>query len=199
MGRANKALAPRVSAIAGGFLPEGEGAHAGKTVATGNPVRPAVIEAARSEYEQSGEGTPFRLLVFGGSQGAQFFSQAVPAAIALLPGELRARLHVTQQARAEDEAAVKAAYAGLGIAAEVSPFFTDMARRIAAAHLVVSRSGASTVSEIAAGRRSSCPIRTRSTTTRRPTRRRWRGPAGPKSASSPRFLPRCLRRSSQAS
>ncbi|HRP77826.1 MAG TPA: undecaprenyldiphospho-muramoylpentapeptide beta-N-acetylglucosaminyltransferase [Aquamicrobium sp.] len=150
MGRANKALAPRVSAIAGGFLSEGEGAHAGKTVATGNPVRPAVIEAARSEYEQSGEGAPFRLLVFGGSQGAQFFSQAVPAAIALLPGELRARLHVTQQARAEDEAAVKAAYAGLGIAAEVSPFFTDMARRIAVAHLVVSRSGASTVSEIAA-------------------------------------------------
>ncbi|MCO5145942.1 MAG: undecaprenyldiphospho-muramoylpentapeptide beta-N-acetylglucosaminyltransferase [Aquamicrobium sp.] len=150
MGRANKALAPRVTAIAGGFLPEGEGAHAGKTVATGNPVRPAVIEAAGIAYEQSGDGEPFRLLVFGGSQGAQFFSQAVPAAIALLPADMRARLTVTQQARAEDEAAVKAAYAGLGIAAEVSPFFTDMARRIAGAHLVISRSGASTVSEIAA-------------------------------------------------
>ncbi len=150
MGRANKALAARVTAIAGGFLPDGEGAHAGKTVATGNPVRPAVIEAAGIAYEQSGDGEPFRLLVFGGSQGAQFFSQAVPAAIALLPAGLRARLVVTQQARAEDEAAVKAAYAGLGIAAEVSPFFTDMARRIAGAHLVISRSGASTVSEIAA-------------------------------------------------
>lgn len=150
MGRANKALAPRVTAIAGGFLPEGEGAYAEKTVATGNPVRPAVIEAAKAEYAQSGPGEPFNLLVFGGSQGAQFFSQAIPAAIALLPQELRARLVVTQQARPEDEAAVKAAYGELGIAAEISPFFTDMARRIAAAHLVVSRSGASTVSEIAA-------------------------------------------------
>ena len=150
MGRANKALATRVTAIAGGFLPEGEGAFAARTVATGNPVRPAVIEAAKTDYEQSGAGEPFRLLVFGGSQGAQFFSQAVPAAVALLPGELRGRLAVTQQARPEDEAAVKAAYAGLGIEAEISPFFTDMARRIAAAHLVISRSGASTVSEIAA-------------------------------------------------
>lgn len=150
MGRANRALAARVTAIAGGFLPEATGTHAGKTVATGNPVRPAVIEAAKVDYEQSGPGEPFNLLVFGGSQGAQFFSQAIPAAIALLPAELRTRLRVTQQARAEDEEAVTAAYRDLGIAAEISPFFTDMARRIAAAHLVVSRSGASTVSEIAA-------------------------------------------------
>lgn len=150
MGRANKALAARVVAIAGGFLPEGEGAFAEKTVTTGNPVRPAVIEAARIDYAPSGDGEPFNLLVFGGSQGAQFFSQAVPAAIALMPQALRARLRVTQQARPEDETQVKAAYAGLGVAAEVSPFFTDMAARIAAAHLVVSRSGASTVSEIAA-------------------------------------------------
>jgi UDP-N-acetylglucosamine--N-acetylmuramyl-(pentapeptide) pyrophosphoryl-undecaprenol N-acetylglucosamine transferase len=150
MGRANKALAARVTAIAGGFLPEGEGVHAAKTFATGNPVRPAVIEAADTAYAPSGEGKPFRLLVFGGSQGAQFFSQAVPAAVALLPEELRARLQITQQARAEDEAQVRDAYSKLGIAAEISPFFTDMARRIAGAQLVVSRSGASTVSEIAA-------------------------------------------------
>ena len=150
MGRANKALAARVTAIAGGFLPETSGTHSAKTVATGNPVRPAVIEAAKTEYEISGEGQHFHLLVFGGSQGAQFFSDAIPAAVALLPQELRARLRVTQQARPEDEAKVKAAYRDLGIGAEVSPFFTDMARRIADAQLVISRSGASTVSEIAA-------------------------------------------------
>ena len=150
MGRANKALAGRVTAIAGGFLPEGLGAHAARTITTGNPVRPAVIEAAQVEYETAGENKEFKLLVFGGSQGAQFFSEAIPAAVALLPEALRTRLRVTQQARADDEARVKAAYAALGIAAEVSPFFTDMARRIAAAQLVISRSGASTVSEIAA-------------------------------------------------
>lgn len=149
MGRANKALAARVTAIAGGFLSAG-GVHAGKTVLTGNPVRPAVIEAAATPYATPEAGGPFRLLVFGGSQGAQFFSDAVPAALALLPDEARRRVEVTQQARPEDEDKVRAAYAGLGLKAEVSPFFTDMARRIAAAHLVVSRSGASTVSEIAA-------------------------------------------------
>jgi len=148
MGRANKALAARVTAIAGGFLPEG-GAHAGKTVITGNPVRPAVIEAASTPYAPSHANEPFRLLVFGGSQGAQFFSEAVPAALKLLPDALRSRLRLTQQARKEDEAEVRAAYAELGIEADISPFFGDMAKRMAAAHLVMSRSGASTVSEIA--------------------------------------------------
>ncbi|MGB3900033.1 MAG: undecaprenyldiphospho-muramoylpentapeptide beta-N-acetylglucosaminyltransferase [Mesorhizobium sp.] len=149
MGRANRALARRVSAIAGGFLPQDQSVAGQKTVTTGNPVRPAVLDASKVPYEASAEGEPFRLLVFGGSQGAQFFSDAVPAAVALLPEALRKRLVVTQQARAEDAAKVEAAYAGLGMTAEVSPFFTDMAARIAAAHLVISRSGASTVSEIA--------------------------------------------------
>ncbi|WEX11350.1 undecaprenyldiphospho-muramoylpentapeptide beta-N-acetylglucosaminyltransferase [Chelativorans sp. AA-79] len=149
MGRANKALAARVTAIAGGFLPNGEGPFASKTVVTGNPVRPAVIEAAATPYASPAPGQSFRLLVFGGSQGAQYFSQAVPEAVRLLPEAARSRLAIVQQARPEDEAAVRAAYAELGIDAEVSPFFTDMARRIADAHLIISRSGASTVSEIA--------------------------------------------------
>ncbi|MCC2688651.1 MAG: UDP-N-acetylglucosamine--N-acetylmuramyl-(pentapeptide) pyrophosphoryl-undecaprenol [Rhizobiaceae bacterium] len=149
MGRANKALASRAKAIAGGFLDEGSTAYRDKTVITGNPVRPAVIAAAATPYRASGPGEPFRLLVFGGSQGAQFFSDAVPAALAALPGTERARLAVTQQARHEDAERVGAAYAGLGIGAEVKPFFADLAGRIADAQLVISRSGASTVSEIA--------------------------------------------------
>ena len=149
MGRANRALAARVDAIAGGFLPEDESAAGAKTVTTGNPVRPQVLEAAKTPYAASAEDQPFRLLVFGGSQGAQFFSDAVPAAIALLTEPQRKRLAITQQARAEDVARVKSAYAALGVDAQVLPFFTDMAARMAAAHLVMSRSGASTVSEIA--------------------------------------------------
>ncbi len=149
MGRANKALSARVDAIAGGFLPEGDEGVAARIVATGNPVRPAVIAAAATPYAPSGDGEPFRLLVFGGSQGAQFFSEVMPAAVALLPDALRTRLSLTQQARAEDIDGVRAAYAKLGVAVETSPFFKDMAERIAAAHLVISRSGASTVSEVA--------------------------------------------------
>ncbi|PLU84021.1 undecaprenyldiphospho-muramoylpentapeptide beta-N-acetylglucosaminyltransferase [Sinorhizobium medicae] len=144
----NKMLASRVAAIAGGFLPEGTGAFAAKTVATGNPVRPAVLEAARVPYAPAGGDAPFHLVVFGGSQGAQFFSKAVPQAVCRLDDALRRRLKVTQQARPEDREGVIASYEKLDIPAEVSPFFTDMAGRIASAQLVICRSGASTVSEV---------------------------------------------------
>jgi UDP-N-acetylglucosamine--N-acetylmuramyl-(pentapeptide) pyrophosphoryl-undecaprenol N-acetylglucosamine transferase len=150
MGRANALLAKRVTAIAGGFLPQEGAAFPGKTLLTGNPVRPAVLAAAKKDYAVPTEKGSLSLLIFGGSQGAQYFSQAVPAAIALLDTALRKRLVITQQARLEDEAAVKAAYEKLGIAAAVSPFFANMAERIASSHLVISRAGASTVSEIAA-------------------------------------------------
>lgn len=149
MGRANKALASRVKAIAGGFLPEGTGAFAAKTVTTGNPVRPAVLAAANTPYAAATGDAPFHLVVFGGSQGAQYFSKTVPQAICRLDDEVRQRFRVTQQARPEDKDGVIATYQKLGVPAEVSPFFTDMAERIAGAQLVICRSGASTVSEIA--------------------------------------------------
>ena len=141
MGRANKALANRVRAIAGGFLPETGGPYAAKTVTTGNPVRPAVLEAAKVPYQPSGEGEEFRLVVFGGSQGAQYFSKSVPTAISLLDDNLRQRLKVTQQARAEDMPMVQGCVAKLEMNADIAPFFTDMAERIAKAHLVICRSG----------------------------------------------------------
>ncbi len=148
MGRANKALAKRVKAIAGGFLPENKGEYGDKIVMTGNPVRPAVLAAADVAYTPSNSGEEFNLVVFGGSQGAQFFSAAVPAAICLLPNDLRSRITLTQQARVEDKDSVVESYKKLGVRADVSPFFGDMAERIAQADLVISRSGASTVSEL---------------------------------------------------
>jgi UDP-N-acetylglucosamine--N-acetylmuramyl-(pentapeptide) pyrophosphoryl-undecaprenol N-acetylglucosamine transferase len=149
MGRANKMLANKVKAIAGGFLPEGSGQYAAKTVVTGNPVRPGVIAAAAMPYHPSGAGDPFNLVVFGGSQGAQFFSSAIPSAICLLDEDQRKRLAIVQQARPEDKDTVSASYAKLGLPAEVSPFFGDMPAKIANANLVICRSGASTVSELA--------------------------------------------------
>ena len=149
MGRANKMLAGRVTAVAGGFL-KAEGPMADKIVVTGNPVRPPVIESAEMPYELPTDDGPIRLVVFGGSQGARFFSEAIPAALGLLPDGLRSRIEVTQQARPEDEAEAKAAYEALGVQADVSPFFADLPARVGAAHLVMARSGASTVSEIAA-------------------------------------------------
>ncbi|AJY47174.1 undecaprenyldiphospho-muramoylpentapeptide beta-N-acetylglucosaminyltransferase [Martelella endophytica] len=148
MGRANKMLAPRVNAIAGGFLTRDDPHYAGKIFETGNPVRPAVFEAAGSAYPVRGVEDPFNLLVFGGSQGAHFFAEAIPDALEALPAEMRARFRITQQARPEDVDEVTARFAELGVPAEISPFFGDMARRIGAAHLVICRSGASTVSEL---------------------------------------------------
>ena len=152
MGRANRLLAGRVTCIATGFrsLQNLDARLATKTVFTGNPVRPQVVEAARTLYAAPAPHAPLRLVVFGGSQGARVMAEVVPAAIALMQPALRSRLALVQQARAEDLDAVRATYAGLGVAAEVAAFFADLPARIAAGHLVVSRSGASTVAELSA-------------------------------------------------
>ncbi len=148
MGRANRFLASRVSAIAGGFLPAGTGQHGDKIEETGNPVRPDVIAAASTPFAPPNDGEPFNLLIFGGSQGAHFFSEVIPQVVNRMDEASRNRLRVTQQARPEDEGELKRFYQVAGVSAEVSPFFNDMAQRIAKAHLVICRSGASTVSEI---------------------------------------------------
>lgn len=150
MGRANRFLAARVSRIATGFpgMSTSDQAIAAKIVHTGNPVRPSVIEAAETPYPDVATGR-LRVLVTGGSQGARVMSDIVPDAIAAMAPELRARLDIVQQARGEDEARVNEAYAGLGLKAEVAPFFSDLPARIAWAHLVIARAGASTVSELA--------------------------------------------------
>ncbi len=150
MGRANRALARRVTRIALSFArTKYAEAFAEKSAHTGNPVRDMVIEAARVPYDAPGADGPFKLLVFGGSQGARFFADAVPPALALLPADLRARLRLVQQVRQEDMERTGAALRAAGIEAETAPFFVDLPARIAAAHLVLCRSGASTVGELA--------------------------------------------------
>ncbi len=152
MGRANRLLAARVTAIATGFrtLARLDPSLQGKTTFTGNPVRREVTAAAATPYAAPERNGKLRLLVFGGSQGARVMAGIVPAAIERLSANLRARLVVVQQARAEDLDAVRATYARLGIAAECAPFFPDLPARMAAAHLIISRSGASTVAELSA-------------------------------------------------
>lgn len=150
LGRANKMLAARVTAIATSFedVKYLDGALRDKATFTGNPVRQSVVAAAQRAYAPPVEGGKFDILVFGGSQGARFFSDAVPAALIQLPPDLRARLRVVQQAREEDLERVKAAYAQAGIAAEVSTFFKDLPAWMASSQLVIGRAGASTVAEL---------------------------------------------------
>ena len=152
LGRANAALAPRVSAIATSFE-EVHGVRVEdlpKLVRTGNPVRAAVASLAGTPYpDPTDHNGPVSLLVVGGSQGARILSDLVPPAIAAIDGRLRSRLRIVQQARPEDVERVTAAYCRLDIPAEVASFFGDLPARMAGASLVISRAGASTISELA--------------------------------------------------
>ena len=152
MGRANRLLAARATAIATGFpgVLGRDSAYAAKATQTGNPVRPAVVAASATPYARLDPDGSLQLVVFGGSQGARIMSEIVPAGMEHLDPTLRARLRIVQQAREEDLARVRENYERLGIAAEVAPFFGDLPARIAACHLVISRSGASTIAELAA-------------------------------------------------
>ncbi|MGE0563676.1 MAG: undecaprenyldiphospho-muramoylpentapeptide beta-N-acetylglucosaminyltransferase [Pseudolabrys sp.] len=152
MGRANRFLSSRVTAIASSMRDVAGISEAlrGKTTFTGNPVRPNVIAAAATAYAPPLSDGPLHLLVFGGSQGARVMADVVPSAVALLDAKLRQRLKVTQQARGEDLERAKASYLHHGIEAEVAAFFGDLPARIAGTHLIVARSGASTVAELAA-------------------------------------------------
>lgn len=151
LGRANRFLARHADRLALSFAATERVPSAATTVVTGNPVRPAIAALAARPYEPPGDS--LHLLVLGGSLGARVFSDIVPPALLALPADLRARLSVVQQCRAEDLSWVRATYQAAGIAAELAPFFPDVAERLAAAHLVIARAGASTVAELAvAGR-----------------------------------------------
>ncbi len=151
MGRANKLLAPRVTAIASSFAEVRiDAALQAKVTFTGNPLRPNAIAAAANAYAPPQPGGEFRVLVFGGSQGARVMADMVPDAIEQLAADLGPRLKIVQQARGEDLARVRDSYRRIGVAAEVANFFDDLPVRMAQSHVVISRSGASTVAELAA-------------------------------------------------
>ncbi len=151
LGRANRFLAARVDAIATS-LPgvfDRDPALASKSTLTGTPLRPAVLTAAAQPYRPPRLNGPLHLLVVGGSQGARIMADIVPPAIERLEPALWRRLALVQQVREEDLARVRSIYNRLQIDAELAPFFTDLPQRLAATHLVVSRSGAGTVAELA--------------------------------------------------
>ena len=142
----------RVSAIATSLpgVLDRDPALAGKTTTVGTPMRPAILAAATVKFASPDVTGPLRLLVVGGSQGARVMADIVPDAIERLEPALWSRLILTQQVREEDMARVRAVYDRLKIHAELAPFFTDLPARLASNHLVVSRSGAGTVAELAA-------------------------------------------------
>jgi len=153
LGRANRMLVSRVTAIATSFesVQFIDDAVRSKVRLTGNPVRDIVIEQAAMPYPRppmADSSERFRLLIFGGSQGARFFSELIPTALSQLDQATCGRLSITQQCREEDLDTVCASYAEAGIDAECASFFQDLPRRIATSHLVIGRAGASSIAEL---------------------------------------------------
>ncbi len=114
---------------------------------TGNPVRHEIAAMAPPEARFRGREGPLRILVVGGSLGAQALNEALPKAIALLPR----KPVVVHQAGEKHLDALKASYAAAGVEGELVAFIDDMARRYAEADLVVCRAGAMTIAELSAG------------------------------------------------
>ncbi len=152
MGQANRFLAPMVKAIACSFENTNylEGKLLPKARITGTPLRASVLALRDIPLREPSTVDQLNLLVFGGSQGAKYFSDIVPQALQMLPGGMRDRLFVMQQCREEDIDRVFDAYESAGVAAELATFFEDLPSRMSNAHLVVSRSGATTVAELCA-------------------------------------------------
>jgi UDP-N-acetylglucosamine--N-acetylmuramyl-(pentapeptide) pyrophosphoryl-undecaprenol N-acetylglucosamine transferase len=155
LGRVNRLLAGSASAIATAY-PDVErlkSRYRRKVELVGNPVRESVARLGTMPFPEFDETAPLKILITGGSQGATVLGQIVPDALGMLPPKLRHRLQVIQQCRPDDIEAVRNRYAALNIPAELLTYIEDMPDRLAEAHLVIARAGASTIAELtAAGR-----------------------------------------------
>ncbi|GGI20142.1 undecaprenyldiphospho-muramoylpentapeptide beta-N-acetylglucosaminyltransferase [Oxalicibacterium faecigallinarum] len=143
----NKTLTPIAQRVLFGF-PADFGAAAAKAVVTGNPVRKEISDVLPPAQRYADRHGPLRVLVVGGSLGAQVLNETLPAALALIPAEQRPI--VTHQSGKKNIDALRANYAKAQVEAEVLDFIDDMPRRYAEADLVICRAGAITVSELTA-------------------------------------------------
>ena len=141
-GLANKVLAGVSDKVMVGFPQALRGAEW-----TGNPVRAEIAAVPSPDQRFMGRTGPLKLLVVGGSLGAQALNEALPRALALL----EPRPRVVHQAGEKHIEALRAHYAAAGVEGELVPFIDDMARRYAEADLVICRAGAVTVAELSAG------------------------------------------------
>ncbi len=117
-------------------------------VETGNPVRSEMVALRLQPYTPPADSGPLYLLVTGGSQSANIFGEVVPPAVLALPQAIRSRLHLSLQYKGDDAGEIEARLQAAGIRAQVTPFFRDMAERMARAHLMITRAGATTAAEL---------------------------------------------------
>ncbi len=148
LGRANRLFAGQARSVATAydtvrFLPAKTPA-----VRVGMPVREKIRAVAEHRYTPPGPDEQICLLVLGGSQGARILTDVVPAALEALPDTIRKRIRISHQARPEDLERARADYVRISIPATVESFFEDVPDRLAQAHILIARAGASTVAEV---------------------------------------------------
>jgi UDP-N-acetylglucosamine--N-acetylmuramyl-(pentapeptide) pyrophosphoryl-undecaprenol N-acetylglucosamine transferase len=155
IGRVNRMLAGEAEAIGTAYdeVDRLKPKYKSKCALVGNPVRESVARLGELPFPPFDEIAPLKILVTGGSQGATVLGEVVPEGLGLLQPSLRHRLQVVQQCRPDDINEVRKRYADLGIPAELMTYIEDMPEKLADAHLVIGRAGASTIAELtAAGR-----------------------------------------------
>jgi UDP-N-acetylglucosamine--N-acetylmuramyl-(pentapeptide) pyrophosphoryl-undecaprenol N-acetylglucosamine transferase len=150
LGRVNRMLAGEATAIATAYseVERLKPRNRAKTVLVGNPVREAITRLGEQPFPAFDDAAPLKILVTGGSQGASILGRVVPEGLGMLEPSLRHRLQVMQQCRPDDIEQVRARYAALEIPAELMTYIEDMPAKLADAHLVIGRAGASTVAEL---------------------------------------------------
>ena len=153
LGLANRLLAGKVDHVCTSYELAKKPPKDARLTRTGMPVRPAIVATGYTPYEAPTADGPVRLLVLGGSQGARVFSDVIPAAVKLLPLALRRRLEIAQQSRPEELDRTHQAYVGSDAHVQLRHFFENVPELLAKAHLLISRSGASTVAEVSAAGR----------------------------------------------
>jgi UDP-N-acetylglucosamine--N-acetylmuramyl-(pentapeptide) pyrophosphoryl-undecaprenol N-acetylglucosamine transferase len=155
MGRVNRLLAGEAAALGTAYeeVDRLKPKYRDKAVLIGNPVREEIARLGEMPFPAFDEYAPLKILVTGGSQGASVLSAVVPEGLGMLEPSLRRRLQVVQQCRPDDIERVRGLYAELGIPAELTTYIEEMAEKLADAHLVIGRAGASTVAELSAAGR----------------------------------------------
>ena len=149
MSRTNRFLSKYADLVGQSFRKVKYAPVSGKSIVCGMPVRAAIVKAADEPYPQLDEKNKLQILVLGGSQGAKVFGEVVPAAAQLLPEKMRQNLKIYQQCRLGEENEIAKAYDNSGVELIVKHFFDNMPELYRNSHVVISRSGASSVSEIA--------------------------------------------------
>jgi len=155
LGRVNRLLAGRAEAIGTAFsqIDRLKPRYREKVVLVGNTVREAIVRTGEMPFPPFDETSPLKILVTGGSQGATILGRIVPGGLGMLDQSLRHRLQVVQQCRPDDIEEIRARYSELEIPAELMTYIVDMPAKLADAHLVIARSGASTIAELSAAGR----------------------------------------------